>query len=228
MSWQPGTGPQQYPQDGSGGQQPPWNGQNGQPAPWGQQAYPPQYAPAWQPPQVPPRRSWPRRHKFLTALIAVIAAVLTAFAVLVVIVAVSPAGSGNGAAPAAGLADCGEHNPVTSREWLEIAKDPDAARGQCIIVYGEITQFDAATGPSGFLADAGGVSQKPSFGYVDYPVNTLFAGDAKMLSSLVEGDLFTAEVTVAGSQSYDTQAGGSTTAPALRVDSVKRTGHVAS
>ncbi|HXJ26561.1 MAG TPA: hypothetical protein VNH17_12710 [Streptosporangiaceae bacterium] len=224
MNYQPGTGQHR----------------DGQVPPWGQQEYPPQaqqwgqpgyggypgpgygapLAPPYAPP--PPRRSWIRRHKFLTALLAVIA-------VLIVAVVLSSIGSGGSGAPSTtGLAGCSSHHAVSARQWLQIAKDPDAARGQCITVYGEVTQFDADTGPSEFRADAGGVRQEPAYGYVSYPTNTLFGGDAKMLGSLVEGDLFTAEVTVAGAQSYDTQIGGSTTAPALRVDSVKRTGHLSS
>ena len=42
------------------------------------------------------------------------------------------------------------------------------------------------------------------------------------------GDLFTAQVTVEGAKSYETTLGGSTTAPLLRVDSVKQTGHLGS
>ena len=84
-------------------------------------------------------------------------------------------------------------------------------------MYGKITQFDSATGTEGFRADAGGVRQVPdSIGFVNYPTNTIFSGDSTMLTDFVEGDLFTAKVTVAGAYSYDTQIGGSTTAPQAR------------
>ncbi len=124
-------------------------------------------------------------------------------------------------------------NPVyrtlTAHGWAQIAKDPDAHAGETYIVYGEVTQFDAATGQSAFRADAGGVRQYPDdIGYVSYPTNTVLDGDAGTLSPVVENDLFTAKVEVTGSLSYDTQIGGSTTVPELQVDSITVTGHAGS
>jgi hypothetical protein len=201
---------------GAGQQQEPW------------QQYPPQYDPRgpqqWGPPaRQPRRRSWPRRHKLISSLLAVLAALI---ALVVVSVASQPASPT--AATTTGLPACASHHAVTSRQWLEIAKNPDAAKGQCITVYGEITQFDAATGAAGFLAQVGGARLPVSFGYADYPTNVVLAGTAADLAPFVEGDLFTAQVTVAGHITYDTQAGGSTTAPTLRIDSLTRIGHLSS
>jgi hypothetical protein len=115
---------------------------------------------------------------------------------------------------------------LSSREWAQIAKDPASHKGETYIVYGKITQFDSATGTEGFRADAGGVRQVPdSIGFVSYPTNTIFSGDSAMLTDFVEGDLFTAKVTVVGAYSYDTQIGGSTTAPQLAITSISRIGH---
>jgi hypothetical protein len=121
------------------------------------------------------------------------------------------------------------YRALTSRTWAQIAKDPDAHAGETYVVYGEVTQFDAATGQSAFRADVGGVRQYPDdIGFVDYPTNTVLDGDATELSPVVENDLFTAKVVVTGSLSYDTQIGGSTTVPELQVDSITVTGHASS
>lgn len=118
------------------------------------------------------------------------------------------------------------YHALTSREWAQIAKDPDAHAGETYIVYGEVTQFDAATGDSAFRADVGGTRQyTDSIGSVDYPTNTVLDGDAGTLGPVVEKDLFTAKITVTGSLSYDTQIGGSTTVPELQIDKITVTGH---
>lgn len=184
--------------------------------PYGQPQYRQPYAapPQWQPPR---RRSWPRRHWLLTSFLA---------AALIVVIAIAAAANSKKGPDTSALAACTSHHDVSSRQWLAIAKDPDAAKGQCITVYGEVTQFDSATGDATFRAQAGGVSAEPQFGFVDYPTNALFDGDAGALGVLVQDDLFTAQVTVAGSQTYDTQIGGQTTVPVFRVDSVTRTGHL--
>lgn len=115
---------------------------------------------------------------------------------------------------------------ITAREWQLIAKNPDAHIGDTVIVYGQVTQFDAATGTTAFRANADGVEHKPAYGYADYSTNTLFAGDAAVLRDIVEGDLFKAEAIVVGATSYDTQIGGATTAPQLSVTKIDIIGHV--
>ena len=59
-----------------------------------------------------------------------------------------------------------------------------------------------------------------SYGYVDHDQNTILTGQESKLKKLVEGDRFTAKVTVLESYSDDTQAGGNTTVPSLQVDSI--------
>jgi hypothetical protein len=56
---------------------------------------------------------------------------------------------------------------------LKIAKDPEAHKGETIIVYGQVRQFDSATGTDSFRASVDGVVHKPSYGYVDYETNTV-------------------------------------------------------
>jgi hypothetical protein len=105
--------------------------------------------------------------------------------------------------------------PRTAREWQIIAKDPAAHEGERIIVYGRVTQFDAATRDDTFRTTVDGIDH-PGETYA-FDTNTVLSGDAGTLRDIVDDDLFRADVTVAGSMSYDTQIGGSTTAPRLTV-----------
>jgi hypothetical protein len=42
---------------------------------------------------------------------------------------------------------------VTKREWAKVVKNPDNYIGERYIIYGQVTQFDSATGDDNFLAD---------------------------------------------------------------------------
>lgn len=121
---------------------------------------------------------------------------------------------------------CTSYTALDSQTWLEIVKDPGSYKDQCFTVYGEVTQFDSATGTNGFRANVGGVQLTPSYGFVNYPTNTVLVGDPTMLKDVVNQDLFTASVMVLGSYSYDTQIGGHTTVPQLQVDAITVTGTV--
>ena len=121
------------------------------------------------------------------------------------------------------------HSALTDNGWALIAKDPDSHSGEGYVVYGEITQFDSATGNDMFRADVGGTYQAPdSIGFVNYPTNTFLTGDPGMLANYVQGDTFRADITVTGSYTYTDTMGGSTTVPELQVDSITKTGHVSS
>ncbi len=120
-----------------------------------------------------------------------------------------------------------EYRKITAREWQLIAKAPDLHLGERIIVYGQVTQFDSATGASGMRANVDGVIHPVRYGYADYETNTVLAvgsAEASLLANVVKGDLFTARVVVNGSYAYDTQIGGSTTVPQLIVESIQVTG----
>jgi hypothetical protein len=110
-----------------------------------------------------------------------------------------------------------------ARTWQKIVKDPDSYSGKRYIVYGEIRQFDAATGTDTFLADVAH-RNTTSYGFFDGE-NTMLTGDEAKLADFVEGDVFKATVTVVGSFSYDTQIGGNTTVPMLTINSVRRIGN---
>lgn len=115
------------------------------------------------------------------------------------------------------------YKKLTKREWAKIAKSPDAHIGETIVVYGVVTQFDAATGTDGFRADVDSMRHADAF---EYPTNTVFQQQtgASTLDNLVQGDYFMAKVKVTGAYSYDTQIGGNTTVPSLEVVSVTVTG----
>lgn len=110
------------------------------------------------------------------------------------------------------------YKTLTARQWKLIAKNPDAYIGKTYVVYGVVTQFDAATGTDTFRAD---VAHRRLTDKYDYETNTMLTGEASDLENLVEDDIFRANVTVLSSFSYETQIGGETTAPLLMVDSIR-------
>jgi hypothetical protein len=117
--------------------------------------------------------------------------------------------------------------PVTEREWALIAKNADGHVGQRVVVYGQITQWDGATGASTFRANVGAVKHGAQYGWVsEYKTNTILTGDPTVLGDAVEGDLIKVEATVNGSLSYDTAIGGSSNAPQLTVTKLIVVGHV--
>jgi hypothetical protein len=116
------------------------------------------------------------------------------------------------------------YKSLSARSFKLLAKNPDNYMGKTYVIYGEITQFDAATGADTFRADTGPKKLKPSYGFVNFSQNSILTGDESRLSRFVEGDLFMAKVTVLGSYSYDTQIGGNTTVPSFEIDSITRYG----
>jgi hypothetical protein len=108
---------------------------------------------------------------------------------------------------------------LTVRQWLKIAKDPDAYAGKAYIVHGVVTQFDAATGRSTFRANVDGVTHKLAY---DYPTNAIMESRGAIVDDLVEDDQFTARVQVVGGHTYSTALGGVTTAPMLAVHRLTR------
>jgi hypothetical protein len=116
------------------------------------------------------------------------------------------------------------YKAIAAREFAKLCKNPDAYTGRTFIIWGEVTQFDSATGTEGFRANIGATKRPIQYGFADYTQNSIMSGDAAMLSDVVEGDCFGARVTVVGSFSYDTQIGGNTTVPQFQVDAISRYG----
>lgn len=119
---------------------------------------------------------------------------------------------------------CTTYQTLDSQSWFEIVKDPNSYKDECYTVYGEVTQFDSVTGTSSFLANVGGVLQPPEYGYVSYPTAVYLTGDPIALQSVVQQDLFTANVMVLGTITYKTAIGTQRTVPTLQVNSIQVTG----
>ena len=120
--------------------------------------------------------------------------------------------------------DPSSYEVISPRDYAVLVKNPDAARGRKLVVYGYVTQFDAATGTAGFRANT---AAAPSSAWYDYDVNSIVnapAGQSNILTNVVEGDLVTMNVEVVGAYSYDTQIGGNTTAPQFQVNIITVTG----
>lgn len=108
---------------------------------------------------------------------------------------------------------------LTKRTWQKVVKSPDLYVGKGYKLWACIFQFDAATGPDQFLAQASW--QRETYWALDGE-NAAFVGDATTLADYVEGDIVTMSVMVLGSYSYDTQAGGNTTVPSFQVVKIAR------
>lgn len=136
----------------------------------------------------------------------------------------SNSGSSNAVNVPAPPPSCTTYQALDSQSWLEIVKDPNAYQNECYTVYGEVTQFDSVTGTSSFFADVGGVAATPEYGFVSYPTLTYLTGDSMTLQTVVQQDLFMANVMVIGTETYKTVTGAQLTVPALQVNSIQVTG----
>lgn len=120
-------------------------------------------------------------------------------------------------------ADLSSFEELDDRTLAQIVKAPDDHLGRQVIVYGQITQLDAATGRCVVRVS---ISHAPQDEWYDYEHNTMgFAGDGEadcpVLDPFVAEDQVKMWVTIGGSLSYDTQIGGSTTVPAYYIDQVE-------
>jgi hypothetical protein len=113
------------------------------------------------------------------------------------------------------------YDTPTSREWAQLVKDPDAAAGNGYRIWACISQFDAATGPSTFRAQAS--YRNEEFWWSDGE-NAVFRGDEGVLADYVEGDVVRMNARTLGAFTYDTNTGGTATAPEFSVATIKREG----
>lgn len=60
------------------------------------------------------------------------------------------------------------YKKLSSRQFKLMVKDPDAYIGKNYTIFGEVTQFDAATGTDTFRADTGPKKLRITYGFVDY------------------------------------------------------------
>jgi hypothetical protein len=100
-------------------------------------------------------------------------------------------------------------------------KDPVAHKGQKIIIYRVVTQFDGRTGTSEFRADTAAEPQDDRYGYKQ---NTMVqASDPSILANVVERDYVRMYVEVEGTESYKTTIGGEQTVPKFWVNIINVT-----
>lgn len=123
-------------------------------------------------------------------------------------------------AAAAARVDRATYQATDSRGWQLIAKNPDSHVGEKYVIYGRVTQADSALGSSTIRVNTDGAQVD----YYEMDINTIATAGAASFSEVVEDDLVTMYVVVKGSQTYDTQIGGSTTAPEVEVNVIDVTG----
>lgn len=116
-----------------------------------------------------------------------------------------------------------DYSAIDERALAQVVKDPDGARGQKLITYAQITQFDSATGTCQFRANT---AHKKMGSEWDYDHNSVYSAESGKvecadLSSFVADDLVQIHSTVEGSKSYETMIGGETIVPIFSVDSIK-------
>ncbi|MFJ5694783.1 hypothetical protein ACIP9X_13125 [Arthrobacter sp. NPDC093125] len=117
------------------------------------------------------------------------------------------------------IANATEKSP---RDLSLVAKNPDAYLGQTMVVYANITQFDAATGKCTFRANIAHTVMAQSY---EYEHNSIFTGgdgdsNCPALADFVTDDQVRITATSMGSFSYDTQIGGNTTVPMFKVENI--------
>jgi hypothetical protein len=168
--------------------------------------------------QPPTHRRRKRRGGWWLAIIGLVVALVVAAGVLIALdkihLGTTSSSSASTSATPAG------YRAVSAREWLLIAKDPDAHKGERIIVYGQVKQLEAATGTRGFRASVDGVPHPVQSGNVDYATNTVLTWRESDLHNVSQGDLFVAHVTVVGS----TSSQNGVKIPLLTVDTIEVTG----
>lgn len=182
--------------------------------------YPGYGSPAYDARQAPQRLKKKKSYPWVLAGTGLIA-------IMIIIAAVNGGGGGTTASTAGNSSSAPaptstwtapqSYEKISVRDFKLLAKDPDSFIGKGYIIYGEVTQFDSATGNDHFRANTGPEMKEVTYGFADYDQNSVLSGDPATLTEVVEGDLFEAKVIGAGSYSYDTQIGGNTTVPQFRV-----------
>ena len=106
---------------------------------------------------------------------------------------------------------------VNTRAWRTISQDPGSHAEDRIVLWGQVTQFDATPGASTFRANVDAARHTPRNGVVNYPTAVLMHGDPTMVHDLVRGYIFKAEATVDGATTDNTGPDRKATVPNLTV-----------
>lgn len=150
----------------------------------------------------------------------VIGAVVLVLVVVVGILAIAMSGSSSNSTPSPLL----ETTPtsfktITDREYALIAKDPTAHVGECVKVFGKVTQADATTGTERIRANTEATKKEQTY---DYTINSLLSAEGTVLSDFVTNDQFSADVCVTGQFKYKNALGAESSAIELQVFSISR------
>lgn len=116
--------------------------------------------------------------------------------------------------------DKSSYQATDSRGWQLVAKNPTSHVGEKYVIYGHVTQADAAMGSSTIRANTDGAQVD----YYEMNINTVAEAGLASFADIVEDDLVTMWIEVEGSETYDTTLGGSVTAPKVEVNIIETTG----
>jgi Tfp pilus assembly protein PilN len=120
--------------------------------------------------------------------------------------------------------DPATYESPSERDWALVERDPDSHTGEKYMLYGYVTQADAATGNFTIRVET---SPTQKYRWYDYDVNTVvFAGDEDVFSNVVQGDHVKMLVEVNGALTYDTVIGGSLTAVSVTAYDMKVLGQL--
>jgi hypothetical protein len=114
--------------------------------------------------------------------------------------------------------DPSTYESLSPRDYALLVKDPDSNIGRKIVVYGVVTQFDAATGKAQLRANTGAQPDD----YLQYTIiDALFPS---ILANVVERDAVTMWCRVKGSGTYHPIIGRDMTVPEFWVDIIRDAG----
>lgn len=117
--------------------------------------------------------------------------------------------------------DLSTFTAVDEPAWAQIAKDPDGSKGDRVIVFAEVTQFDSATGTGALRANVG--ATQPA-GEYELETNAIVVGTDEMLADVTMGDVLRVHAEVTGSLQYETTIGGKMDAPELTAAAIEVVG----
>lgn len=108
------------------------------------------------------------------------------------------------------LKDPKNYKQISDRDWSLVERSPDSYSDDKYVVYGRVTQADAATGSFAIRVNTSGTRQSREY---SYDVNTMVsAGELGMFDNVVSGDIVKLLVEVDGSMSYETTMGATISA----------------
>lgn len=116
-----------------------------------------------------------------------------------------------------------DYTQLGERDLALIVKEPDSHKGERIVVFARITQFDSATGTCKFRASASAVQEEIASSFAN---SSIFSGGAggvscDQLKDFVEKDGVKVLATVLGPLTYDARLGGNLTVPEFRIDQIE-------